>query len=555
MAKSLRLGVVYDFRNPPEIGMLNHQSLYAAIMDQVAWLDGLGLDLVWFTEHHFVDDGYLPSWIPVAAAMAARTKHVRFSCDVCLLPFNHPIRLAEDLAVLDNISGGRVEIGVGMGYAPHEFRGFGLPVSRRVSLTDEGIEVLQRAFTGEKFSFDGKRYNFQDVKITPGYVQPGGPPLWIAAMAEAGALRAARFGTNLLPQGERARSLDPWLAKIADERARSGRPSHRHHPLLPGHRRPRARLGGGAGRRAAAHGGLQPVPRGGRRPWRRRRHHRGQAHPADLGGRQRRPLRRRAVGLHRGVRPHRPRDLGRAARHAARPDEPQPGTLRPRRRSRVEVSQTPCAVITSLTDPLPIAATPAGAYRMAAATVAVHQALRIAGAAVAAAIGAEPARISATALRDTATASIRAGQGATVTALTAAIGIISRDITRHPLRFVTAWRPGRHYPGSPSRKSGPAKAATPSRPRPGCSCSRCPSPRPGRAAERAASSLTRDPAIPARHRRAGMPGMPRCRKRPQEHRLPRTGASAGPPARTRLTESNRNSSRTAPTRPVADYKT
>ena len=125
MAKALRLGVAYDFRNPPASGM-SHQSLYAAIMDQVAWLDGLGLDLVWFTEHHFVEDGYLPSWIPVAAAMAARTRHVRFSCDVCLLPFNHPIRLAEDLAVLDNISGGRVEIGVGMGYAPHEFRGFGL---------------------------------------------------------------------------------------------------------------------------------------------------------------------------------------------------------------------------------------------------------------------------------------------------------------------------------------------------------------------------------------------------------------------------------------------
>jgi hypothetical protein len=145
---------------------------------------------------------------------------------------------------------------------------------------------------------------------------------------------------------------------------------------------------------------------------------------------------------------------------------------------RVEVSET-VTIITSLTDPAaypardiaelygmrwaselvyleekqtlsagqPLtAATPAGAYRMAAATVAVHQALRIAGAAVAAAIGAEPSRISATALRDTATASIRAGQGATVTALTAAIGITGRDITRHPLRFVTAWRPGRHYP-------------------------------------------------------------------------------------------------------------
>jgi alkanesulfonate monooxygenase SsuD/methylene tetrahydromethanopterin reductase-like flavin-dependent oxidoreductase (luciferase family) len=213
MAKALRLGVAYDFRNPPASGM-SHQSLYAAIMDQVAWLDGLGLDLVWFTEHHFVEDGYLPSWIPVASAMAARTRHVRFSCDVCLLPFNHPLRLAEDLAVLDNISGGRVEIGVGMGYAPHEFRGFGLPVSRRVSLTDEGIAVLRRAFTGETFSFAGKRYNFQDVRITPGYVQPGGPPLWVAAMSEAGALRAARVGANLLPQGPRAPSLDAWAATL-----------------------------------------------------------------------------------------------------------------------------------------------------------------------------------------------------------------------------------------------------------------------------------------------------------------------------------------------------
>ena len=215
MARKLRLGVVYDFRNPPESGMRT-QDLYAAIMDQVTWLDGLGLDLVWFTEHHFVEDGYLPSWIPVASAMAARTSHIRFSCDVCLLPFNHPIRLAEDLAVLDNLSGGRVELGVGMGYAPHEFKGFGLPVSRRVSLTDEGLEVLTRAFTGERFSFAGKRYEITDAKITPGFVQAGGPPLWVAAMAPAGAARAARFNANLLPQGPRGGGLDPWRRTLTD---------------------------------------------------------------------------------------------------------------------------------------------------------------------------------------------------------------------------------------------------------------------------------------------------------------------------------------------------
>src|SRR5437868_13177244 len=222
MGRKLRFGVAYDFRNPPESGMTN-PALYAAIMDQVAWLDGLGLDLVWFTEHHFVDDGYLPSWIPVAAAMAARTKKVRFSCDVCLLPFNHPVRLAEDLAVLDNISGGRVEIGVGMGYAPHEFRGFGLPLPQRLSRMEEGLEVLRHCFTGERFSFHGKRYDFDDVVIRPRYVQPGGPPLWIAAMSASGAARAARFDAHLLPQGSARRCSIPGVTPCVRRGARRTR--------------------------------------------------------------------------------------------------------------------------------------------------------------------------------------------------------------------------------------------------------------------------------------------------------------------------------------------
>ena len=206
----LRVGVCYDFRNPPDSGV-SDRVLYAEILEQVKWLDQIGADLVWFTEHHFVDDGYLPSWIPVAGAMASVTQKIRFGTDICLMPFNHPIRLAEDLAVLDNLSGGRVELGLGMGYAPHEFRGFGFPVGRRVSLMEEGVEVLQRCFSGERFSFSGKRYQFESVKITPGYVQEGGPPLWLAAMSEAGALRAARFDTHFLPQGLRRHSFDPWV--------------------------------------------------------------------------------------------------------------------------------------------------------------------------------------------------------------------------------------------------------------------------------------------------------------------------------------------------------
>jgi alkanesulfonate monooxygenase SsuD/methylene tetrahydromethanopterin reductase-like flavin-dependent oxidoreductase (luciferase family) len=225
-----RFGVVYDFRNPPDSG-IDTPRLYAEILDQVVWLERLGLDLVWFTEHHFVEDGYLPSWTPVAGAMAARTTRVRFSSDICLLPFSHPVRLAEDLAVLDNLSGGRIEVGVGMGYAPHEFRGFGIPLPQRVSRTEEGLEVLRRCFAGERFSFHGTRYHLDDVEIHPRYVQPGGPPLWVAAMSEGGAARAARFGAHLLPQGPRERVLDPWRAAL---RAAGDDPASRRVGIIRG---------------------------------------------------------------------------------------------------------------------------------------------------------------------------------------------------------------------------------------------------------------------------------------------------------------------------------
>ena len=149
--------------------------------------------------------------VPIAGAMAARTKRIRFNTDICLLPFNHPIRLAEDLAVLDNLSNGRVEIGVGMGYAPHEFRGFGIPVSRRVSLTDEGVEVLRRCFTGENFSFHGKRYRLRrragSARATCSRAaRRCGSRRW----RKAARCARPRASTHLLPQGARDEVLDPW---------------------------------------------------------------------------------------------------------------------------------------------------------------------------------------------------------------------------------------------------------------------------------------------------------------------------------------------------------
>ena len=208
-SKPLRFGVMYDCRHVPG-GDMTMTDVYAATIEQAVLADELGFDHVWFTEHHFLEDGYLPAFQPLAGAIAARTKQIRISNDIALLPLYHPIRLAEELAVLDQISNGRMEFGIGMGYVPKEFDAFGVPLRNRVSMTDEAIEILRLAWGEGPFSFKGKRYNLSNIDVHPKPVQPGGPPLWIAAMKEPGALRAARFGTNLLPQGRREEVLDPW---------------------------------------------------------------------------------------------------------------------------------------------------------------------------------------------------------------------------------------------------------------------------------------------------------------------------------------------------------
>ncbi len=188
--------------------------VYSATVEQAVLADKLGFDHLWFSEHHFLEDGYLPAFQPLAGAIAARTTRIRISNDIALLPLYHPVRLAEELAVLDHISNGRMEFGIGMGYVPKEFEAFGVPLKNRVSMTDEAIEILRLAWKDEPFSFKGKRYELSNINVYPKPVQPLGPPLWIAAMKEPGALRAARFETNLLPQGRREDVLDPWRNEL-----------------------------------------------------------------------------------------------------------------------------------------------------------------------------------------------------------------------------------------------------------------------------------------------------------------------------------------------------
>jgi alkanesulfonate monooxygenase SsuD/methylene tetrahydromethanopterin reductase-like flavin-dependent oxidoreductase (luciferase family) len=167
-------------------------------MDMIVYADELGFDYVWLTEHHFVEDGYLPSLLPIAAAIAARTKQILINTYAFLLPLHNALRVAEDVAVIDNLSNGRMELGVGTGYRIEEFEGFGIDRHARKTIMDESCEILLKAWTEENWSFSGHHYTHKNVSIHPRPVQQPHPPLWISARAPVSARRAARFRTPLL---------------------------------------------------------------------------------------------------------------------------------------------------------------------------------------------------------------------------------------------------------------------------------------------------------------------------------------------------------------------
>jgi alkanesulfonate monooxygenase SsuD/methylene tetrahydromethanopterin reductase-like flavin-dependent oxidoreductase (luciferase family) len=123
--RKVKVGYQFDFRNPPGSG-LSFAELYREMFRQAERAEELGFDSLWLTEHHFTDDGYLPSMIPMASALAARTRRVTIGTYVLLVPFYHPVKLAEDAAVTDVISNGRLRLGLGLGYSPEEFDGFSI---------------------------------------------------------------------------------------------------------------------------------------------------------------------------------------------------------------------------------------------------------------------------------------------------------------------------------------------------------------------------------------------------------------------------------------------
>ena len=152
-----------------------------------------GFDSCFFGEHHQDRDGFLPSPLIVATAVAAHTRRLNVGTSVILLPLYHPVHVAEDVITLDLVSKGRVILGVGIGYQPADFRAFAVAMEDRVTLFEESVEILRQCWAGEPFSFRGKHYTLEDVQIRPRPDQRPSPPLWFGASVPAAARRAGRL--------------------------------------------------------------------------------------------------------------------------------------------------------------------------------------------------------------------------------------------------------------------------------------------------------------------------------------------------------------------------
>ncbi len=185
--------VKYECRAPAETTKLSMADMYDLALEQIAWIDAQGFPItINFCEHHGSEDGYLPSPSVLAAAAARITRNVRLQVNV-LVPFSDPLRVAEDVAVLDQLSRGRAEVLLLGGYVSSEMEMFGVDPKQRGALMDEGVRTLKQAWSGEPFSFRGRT-----ARITPKPLQIPHPTILMGGSAPPAARRAAREGDGFI---------------------------------------------------------------------------------------------------------------------------------------------------------------------------------------------------------------------------------------------------------------------------------------------------------------------------------------------------------------------
>jgi alkanesulfonate monooxygenase SsuD/methylene tetrahydromethanopterin reductase-like flavin-dependent oxidoreductase (luciferase family) len=171
----MRFGTYFFLQAPPGH---RHADIIRRELDQMVRSEELGFDEVWLTEHHFIDYGLSVDPATLASAVASRTSRVRIGLAAAILPFHDPVRLAEQLALVDIISGGRLDVGVGRGNRPSEFIGYRVPQVESRERFDEAVQILQRAWTEERFSYQGRHFQIPEVRVIPKPLQRPHPPLY-----------------------------------------------------------------------------------------------------------------------------------------------------------------------------------------------------------------------------------------------------------------------------------------------------------------------------------------------------------------------------------------
>ena len=207
------------------------EEVYARAIEQAQAAETLGFRNAWLGEHHFSTYGYLSRPLQLASYIAAKTTRLRVGTAVIVVPLHHPLLIAEEIAMLDVLSNGRADIGLGRGYQRYEFERLGLQLDTSGQKWEESLDIIMKAFEGKTFSYEGKLFNIPETTIFPKVVQKPRPPIWVTAQSPYSIEAAAKRGLNVLTGGfgvsvERLREFGQQFNKIVAES------KHGEHPLV-----------------------------------------------------------------------------------------------------------------------------------------------------------------------------------------------------------------------------------------------------------------------------------------------------------------------------------
>ena len=205
----LTFGYLYDFRNPPQWHR-EWTRLYAETLDFISWSESVGFEGAWIPEHHGADDAYMPSPLVMLAAVAARTRTIKLGSAIALAPLYHPVRFAEECAVLDILSNGRLEIAVAIGYRRREAEAYGVDFSVRGRRTDEFLEIVRRLWRGESVSYEGQYFSLRNARIAPRPVTAH-LPLYMGGFNDKALERIAKYADGYFGNLE---VVEPYLEKL-----------------------------------------------------------------------------------------------------------------------------------------------------------------------------------------------------------------------------------------------------------------------------------------------------------------------------------------------------